>query len=130
MAVFYESDYERNLWKNLVRDLIDKDLGMIFVTLFEKLPVGGLFLAYDKRCAYNLLSYFDKASNIRGIPSSLIWHSIKYASERNLEVYDFEGSVLPDIERFFQCFGGNHTPYFQVYWEADRSKMEPILFEY
>nr|HPR68216.1 methicillin resistance protein [Kiritimatiellia bacterium] len=43
-----------------------------------------------------------------------VWEAIRHAKEAGLETFDFEGSVIPPIERFFRGFGGRLTPYYTV----------------
>ena len=40
--------------------------------------------------------------------------SIRHAKELGLKTFDFEGSVIPAIERYFRGFGGKLTPYYRV----------------
>ena len=39
---------------------------------------------------------------------------IRQARELGLEVFDFEGSMIPGIERYFRSFGGTLTPLYRV----------------
>ena len=45
-----------------------------------------------------------------GAGSLLIWEAIQRASADS-QVFDFEGSMLRPVERFFRAFGGRQTPY-------------------
>jgi|GEM_PF-3101224 len=129
-ALVYEPDDHIPPWKHLVRTLVASGRGTPFVALADGAPVGGLFLAHDHHTAYDLLSYFDRDSGLRGLPSALIWSAIEHAATLGLGTFDFEGSVLPAIETFFQSFGGERRPYFQAHWHADPERFEPILYHY
>ena len=39
--------------------------------------------------------------------ASCLWEAIRWARGIGLEVFDFEGSSVPGVERFFRRFGGN-----------------------
>jgi hypothetical protein len=39
---------------------------------------------------------------------------IRHARDLGLEVYDFEGSMVPGIEQYFRSFGGTLTPLYRV----------------
>lgn len=129
-ALFYEPEDQRLPWKQLVRHLTSHQKATTFIARVGHKPVGGLFLAFDKCGAYNLLSYFDRDCGIRGIPSLLISTAIEYAQQQELSFFDFEGSVLTTIERFFEAFGGRQEPYFQVHWYADDHLFKPIRYNY
>jgi endo-alpha-1,4-polygalactosaminidase (GH114 family) len=49
-----------------------------------------------------------------------MWKSILKAKQMNLKIFDFEGSMLPNVERYFREFGGNLVPYYSCekfrYW--------------
>jgi hypothetical protein len=43
-----------------------------------------------------------------------MWAAIKFAKDLGLRSFDFEGSISPDIEKYFRGFGGTLTPYYQI----------------
>ena len=42
-----------------------------------------------------------------------MWEAITRSSEVT-DVFDFQGSMLPPVERFFRAFGGRQSPYLSV----------------
>lgn len=70
------------------------------------------FVFDDHRCYY-LMSGGDPDYRNSGATSLLMWEGIKYASER-CDIFDFEGSMIEDIERFFRGFGAKPRIYFHV----------------
>jgi hypothetical protein len=55
----------------------------------------------------------DERYNDSGAMSLLFWNAIKLASEKGL-AFNFEGSMIPGVERFFRSFGGGLTPVFYI----------------
>lgn len=49
----------------------------------------------------------------------LIYEAIKFASQVTAK-FDFEGSMLEPVERFFRAFGATQKPYFQIKKENSR----------
>lgn len=45
--------------------------------------------------------------------SFLTWEAIKFSSGVT-KTFDFEGSMIESVERFFRAFGAKQKPYFQV----------------
>ena len=89
-------------------------------------PHAALYLAYDTRQASLLLSGFDPALGRRSRAlHGLYWQAIRFCAERGLSL-DFEGSMEPGIERALRAFGGQLTPYFQV-WKAGNRLLETAL---
>lgn len=129
-AVFYETKTQREHWRGLAHNLVAAGCATSLIARYQGRTVGGLFLAYDERTAYNLLSYFDRTAPSRGVPSALIWAAACLAEARGLDRLDLEGSVLPRIETFYQQFGGVRRPYFQVHWYADEVRQRPFLYYY
>jgi len=48
-----------------------------------------------------------------GAHSLILWEAIRYVADY-AETFDFEGSMLPGVERFFREFGAIQTPYFTI----------------
>lgn len=49
-----------------------------------------------------------------GATSLCIWEAILFASTI-VKKFDFEGSMIESIEKFFRAFGASQTPYFEIY---------------
>jgi hypothetical protein len=129
-ALWYEPEDHRPGWEGLVRGLVRAGRGMALLALHEERPVGGLFVAFDRGTSYGLLSYFDRSVGRRGIPAGLLWAAIRQAAERGAARFDFEGSVLPGVERFFEAFGGERRSYFQVHWGRGDVDLAPLFYHY
>jgi hypothetical protein len=43
-----------------------------------------------------------------------MWESVKHAKDLGLRYFDFEGSMVPQIETYFRGFGGRLTPYYRI----------------
>lgn len=75
--------------------------------------LAGAFVVHDHSTAYYLMGgYADDAGHAAG--PLVMWHAIQKAKSLGLKVFDFEGSMIPEIERYFRGFGGALTPYFTV----------------
>ena len=74
------------------------------------------YLIWDATTAYFLLAGDDPALRSSGAGVLLAWACIRYASEvLGLDCFDFEGSMLPGVERIRVRFGAVQTPYFFVW---------------
>jgi Acetyltransferase (GNAT) domain len=74
---------------------------------------AALFVAWDERTLYALMSARDSEVQSVGAGTLLYWEAIQLASEVS-RVFDFEGSMVEPIEHYFRGFGGRQTPYFCV----------------
>lgn len=63
---------------------------------------------------YYLFSGFERTQAHNGAGPFLIWEAIKKAKSAGGRIFDFEGSMLPEIERYFRKFGGDLKPYYSV----------------
>ncbi|MDR1408350.1 MAG: GNAT family N-acetyltransferase [Tannerella sp.] len=71
------------------------------------------FVVWQKRAAYYLAGGGDPALRQSGAHSLVLWEAIQFAALHS-DTFDFEGSMLPGVERFFREFGGIQTPYFAI----------------
>lgn len=81
---------------------------------------AAIWLVHDHQTMYYLLGAANPAQNNSGAMSLLLWQGIQLAAQKGLE-FNFEGSMIPAIERFFSAFGGNLTPYH--HFTHERSKL-------
>ncbi len=69
-----------------------------------------------------ILSGFDKNGIQRGANEYLIYDRIQQA-KKEAGFFDFEGSMIPEIESFYRKFGGEYTPYLNVYKNSTKQFM-------
>lgn len=85
-----------------------------FATFKDKKPIATVFCVYDKITTYYLLGGYDFENKHHGAGPLVIWESIKYSKKIGLKYFDFEGSMVPQIEKYFRGFGGKLTPYYRI----------------
>jgi lipid II:glycine glycyltransferase (peptidoglycan interpeptide bridge formation enzyme) len=76
--------------------------------------IGVVFCVFDKQTCYYLLGGVDKSTGIAGVNNLLVQKSLEKAMELGCSVFDFEGSMLKGVEKFFRSFGPELVPYFTV----------------
>jgi hypothetical protein len=72
-----------------------------------------LYVVWDEHAAYYLLGGADPHLRTSGAGSLLMWEAIRRAA-RVTDVFDFEGSMLRPLERYFRSFGSHQAPYLRV----------------
>lgn len=72
-----------------------------------------LYLAWTKAGAYYLMGGANPELRGSGASSLLVWRAIQLAATVAAS-FDFEGSMIEPIERFFRAFGARQTPYFHI----------------
>ena len=72
---------------------------------------SALYVVFDQTCMYNLMQGGDPDLRSSGANLLAMWHSIQFASTVT-QRYDFEGSMLPNVEPVFRSFGSVQKPYF------------------
>lgn len=72
-----------------------------------------LYLIWDQESAYYLMGGGDPELRNSGASSLLMWEAIQFASSVTKK-FDFEGSMVEPIERFFRSFGAKQMPYFRI----------------
>jgi len=87
--------------------------------------VAATFVIWDTKKAYLLGLGTDLSLDKNNSTKLLIWESIKYAS-KYVDDFDFEGSMLPGVERLYRNFGGKRIPYFEI--KKYKNKFHKVLF--
>ncbi len=71
------------------------------------------FIVWQDSCAYYLAGGGDPSLRSSGAHSLVMWEGIQAVS-RYTDTFDFEGSMIPGVERFFREFGARQTPFFTI----------------
>lgn len=71
------------------------------------------FLIYDENTVYYLMGGIDPDKKDLGGMDVVQFESIKYALQSG-RTFDFEGSMIESIEKYFRSFGAIQKPYFNV----------------
>ena len=88
-------------------------------------PVAGILCVFDHRRVYLIATGLSSDHRDSHTISLLIWDALKYFCSTH-EVFDFEGSMIPGIEKFFRSFGGTLTPYLRL--ESFSNMFVKLLF--
>lgn len=76
--------------------------------------IAAAFCLFDKKYCYYLLGGYSSDSRQHGAGALCVYNCILKAKEKNVEVFDFEGSMIPEVEHYFRSFGGELVPYYTV----------------
>lgn len=71
------------------------------------------FIVWQESSAWYLAGGGDPALRKSGAHSLILWECIRYVSQFT-DRFDFEGSMIPGVERFFRKFGAIQTPFFTI----------------
>lgn len=107
-----ESDYV--ILKNLIDTCVEKRVGEILSIYDSKdqLVASGFFLKHKKKVTI-LVSSTDFKNRKNGANTFLIDRAI-FKYEKNFDVFNFGGSSMPSIAKYFLSFGGNSLKYPQI----------------
>jgi hypothetical protein len=83
-----------------------------FVSKRNDVVIGAAFCIMDKETCYYLLGGYDSKERHTGSGIMCIYNSILHAKKSGLSTFDFEGSMLPEVEKFFRGFGPELYPIF------------------
>jgi hypothetical protein len=85
----------------------EQNAGKIFVAKNQKEEIiAGIYILYDENSAYYLYGGYNELEAQSGAMSLLFWEAIQHASTVT-KAFDFEGSRIEGVERFFRSFGGS-----------------------
>ena len=105
--------YETEL-KNVFSKFSDDTNSFSVVAKKNDELLGVVFCVFDKNTCYYLLGGVNKKSGVQGVNNLLIQKSIEKAKALGCTTFDFEGSMLKGVEKFFRSFGPDLVPYFTV----------------
>ncbi len=110
-----EAPVDQVLLKKIIFELLGTELAYAFVAYQNQQPAATVFIVHDKHCAYYLFGGFDASNKHQGAGALCMWHAIQYAQTLGINTFDFEGSMLPEVEKYFRGFGGELKPLINVH---------------
>ncbi len=90
----------------------------------EGKAISTVFCVYDKEVCYYILGGYNSEERHEGAGALAMWSAIKMAQEKGVKTFDFEGSMLPAVEKYFRGFGGKMIPFYSV----NKNKWKGNLF--
>jgi hypothetical protein len=106
--------WSHSLVERLVAAVRAHDAGEVLTAVDARGEVhASTLVVYEADRSYNLAAGTNTALRSSGAEALLIWHAIQRSSGR-VRVFDFEGSMIPGVARFFRAFGSRPVPYLQV----------------
>lgn len=103
-----------NYIRNLISQVTDLGIGKVLYARDSRHNIhASILLVWDAKSYYYLFGAADPDFKNSGATSLLIWEGIKMASSES-KSFDFEGSMIEPINRFFAGFGGDLIPYHTI----------------
>ncbi len=116
-----KNPYSRDLILCLDEACLQHKARKILVTIDENNKVhGAAYFVYDRNTCYYLMGGADPDLRSSGAQSLLLWEGIKFASTVSRH-FDFEGSNIEDIEKFFSAFTADFVVNYRI------MKLNPVL---
>lgn len=102
--------------KQYIDTTMQKDRGMCFIAKKDEIVYGAVHMAWDKKNAYILYSYFNPNYNVGAI-AFLYYKIFEYLKDKkNIKFIDFEGSVYESVENFNISFGAYQSRYYNLHY--------------
>jgi len=109
-----EVRYTYKFLKGILDKAFEKNVGKIFCAVDSQSRCHAVvFLVWDKNTAYYLVGGADPELRNSGAASLCVWEAIKFSATVSSS-FDFEGSMVEGIERFFRGFGAKQKPYSRI----------------
>ena len=107
-------EFSESLYKRILCEFATDRNSAAFVSYLHDRPSASVFTVRDKRTCYYLMGGYDCENKHNGAGPLALYSAILQAKEDGCDTFDFEGSIVPQIEKYFRGFGGTLTPYFVV----------------
>jgi Acetyltransferase (GNAT) domain len=75
---------------------------------------GGVYIIIWNGTAHYIAGGSHPEKRQSGAMSLLIWRAIEWAAAQGCHTFDFEGSMIPQVETLFRAFGGKQKPFFRM----------------
>jgi lipid II:glycine glycyltransferase (peptidoglycan interpeptide bridge formation enzyme) len=94
--------------------IINSDFCFTISTVSQGEVDAAAIVVYDSHRAYYIAGGTSKKPEKAGMSALVLWEAILEAKRLGIPTFDFCGSTVPSIEKFFRGFGGELSPYFRI----------------
>lgn len=109
-----KENYHRDEIEKILRSSeLEKYRSCFFVSENGKYIAAAL-IVHDVKNAYYSIGGYDHNCGHRGANTLAMWTAISKMKIEGKELFDFQGSMIPSVEKFVRGFGGKKRPYFNV----------------
>ena len=106
--------YDIDFFKRLDNALMEKKSRLMLKAIDEGQKVyAGIYIVFDRQSAYCLCIGSEPDLVFSGAVPLLIWEGILRSFEK-VGRFNFEGGMIPNIERIFRSFGGDLVSYYKL----------------
>lgn len=108
-------------------NLLKNDNAKIVSAYLENKVCAGIFIAIDSTTAIMMHSW-QSCDAPRGVLSALILGGIDWAlTKQNLKRYDFEGSILQNVDYYYSGFNCEIESYGHVFWSKNKLFLHEMI---
>lgn len=109
-----DQPYDLKLFNKLVEECFSKKCCSILLARDSSGNVhAGMFLVWDDQCVYYMAGGVDDKFKKSGAMTLLFDRAIEFAAGSG-KSFDFEGSMIQSVEKYFRSFGAVQQEYFVV----------------
>ncbi len=109
-----DKGFDKKLLTHLMTKFCNEENSFSFVAKLDGRPIAAIHCLHYNGRAFYLLSGYDHNNGHSGAGALALWHGIQHAKSIGLKIFDFEGSMIPAVEKYFRSFGGEIATYFRV----------------
>lgn len=104
-------DERRNMVRNIIVNSIERERGTLLIAKDENENIhAGAFFLEDHNMFHYIMGAANSEFRSSGASSLLMWSAIKLFSQANKK-FNFEGSMVESIEKYFRSFGAQQLSY-------------------
>jgi hypothetical protein len=109
-----EVPYSFELVSKLYSSCMDNGACKLYAAIDQnKDDIASGFFVYDNCSVYYLMGSVNSAKKFLGGMDLVLYEAIKFAIQTNRK-FDFEGSMVESIEKYFRTFGARQKPMMQI----------------
>ena len=110
----YQLPFDTVFFERLYNSCVQNNAGKIFLALdADQKIAAGIFVAWDATTAYYIIGAKDNDYGNSGAMTFLFSRVFKELSEK-VTVFNFEGSMISGVERYFRSFGAIQKTFFEI----------------